>query len=40
MKISEELVPDVTKQPEVMAAAAVAGKALGRRFGKVTTGWR
>ncbi|MGD8502799.1 MAG: flavodoxin family protein [Syntrophobacterales bacterium] len=32
VKISEEIVPDVTKQPEVMKAAVEAGKKLGERL--------
>ena len=32
LKISEEIIPDVTKQPEVMQAAAEAGKKLGERL--------
>lgn len=42
VKITEEMIPDVAKQPEVMEAAAEAGKQLGKRLkdghdrGKVT----
>jgi len=32
LKISEAIIPDVGKQPEVMAAAAHAGKMLGQRL--------
>ncbi len=32
LKITEDLVPDVAKQPEVMSAAAEAGKLLGQRL--------
>lgn len=32
VKITPEMIPDVTKQPEVMAAAADAGKLLGKRL--------
>ncbi|UCE82088.1 MAG: flavodoxin family protein [Deltaproteobacteria bacterium] len=32
VKISEEIIPDVTKQPEVMQAAVEAGKKLGERL--------
>ncbi len=32
VKITPEMIPDVKKQPEVMAAAADAGKLLGRRL--------
>ena len=32
VKISEEIIPDVTKQPEVMSAAAKAGELLGQRL--------
>lgn len=32
VKITEELIPDVTKQPEVMASAVEAGKLLGQRL--------
>jgi multimeric flavodoxin WrbA len=32
VKISEEIIPDVTKQPEVMQAAVEAGKKLGQRL--------
>ena len=32
MQISEEIVPDVTKQPEVMQAAVGSGKVLGWRL--------
>jgi multimeric flavodoxin WrbA len=31
-KITEEVIPDVAKQPDVMAAAAEAGQLLGRRL--------
>lgn len=31
-KIAPEMIPDVTKQPEVMAAAASAGELLGKRL--------
>ena len=31
-KITEEMIPSVTKQPEVMAAAVQAGKLLGDRL--------
>jgi hypothetical protein len=31
-KITEEMIPDVAKQPGVMSAAAEAGKLLGRRL--------
>jgi hypothetical protein len=31
-KITEEMIPDVAKQPAVMAAAEAAGKLLGRRL--------
>ena len=34
VKITEEMIPDVAKQPEVMAAAAEAGKLLGSRLKK------
>jgi len=33
-KITEEMIPNVTKQPEVMKAAMAAGKLLGQRLGK------
>jgi multimeric flavodoxin WrbA len=32
VKITEEMIPDVTKQPKVMTAAAEAGKRLGQRL--------
>jgi multimeric flavodoxin WrbA len=32
VKITEDMIPDVTKQPEVMTAAAEAGKWLGQRL--------
>ena len=32
VKITDAIIPDVTKQPDVMAAAAAAGKALGKRL--------
>lgn len=32
VKITDDLIPDVTKQPEVMAAAEEAGKLLGERL--------
>jgi multimeric flavodoxin WrbA len=32
VKITEDIIPDVTKQPQVMQAAAEAGKLLGRRL--------
>jgi hypothetical protein len=32
LKISEEIIPDVTKQPEVIQAAVEAGKKLGERL--------
>jgi len=32
VKITEEMIPDVTKQPEVMAAAEAAGRQLGERL--------
>jgi multimeric flavodoxin WrbA len=32
VKITEDMIPNVTKQPEVMAAAAEAGKLLGQRL--------
>ena len=32
VKITEDIIPDVTKQPEVMAAAAQAGRILGERL--------
>ena len=32
MKITEQMIPDVAKQPEVMKAAEEAGKLLGRRL--------
>lgn len=32
VKITEEIIPQVTKQPEVMEAAVAAGKALGHRL--------
>lgn len=32
LEITEEIIPDVTKQPEVMRAAEEAGKLLGRRL--------
>ena len=32
VKITEDIIPDVTKQPEVMQAAVVAGKKLGQRL--------
>jgi hypothetical protein len=32
VKITEKMIPSVTKQPEVMKAAADAGKLLGRRL--------
>lgn len=32
VKITEDIIPDVTKQPEVMTAAADAGKLLGERL--------
>lgn len=32
VKITEDMIPDVTKQPDVMAAAANAGKMLGERL--------
>ncbi len=32
MKITEEIIPDVTKQPKVMEAATAAGKRLGQRL--------
>jgi multimeric flavodoxin WrbA len=32
VKITEEMIPQVTNQPEVMAAAAAAGKLLGERL--------
>ena len=32
MKITEEIIPDVSKQPEVMQAAEDAGKILGQRL--------
>lgn len=32
VKITPEMIPDVTKQPEVMAAAADAGRLLGKRL--------
>jgi multimeric flavodoxin WrbA len=32
VKITEAMIPDVTKQPEVMASAAEAGKLLGHRL--------
>ena len=31
-QITEEIIPDVSKQPEVMQAAAEAGKLLGQRL--------
>jgi hypothetical protein len=34
VKISEEIIPDVTKQSEVMQAAVEAGKKLGKRLQK------
>ena len=33
-KISQDMVPNVTKQPEVMQAAEDAGRLLGQRLGK------
>lgn len=32
VKITDEMIPDVARQPDVMAAAAEAGKRLGRRL--------
>ena len=32
VKITDEIIPDVTKQPEIMAAAVNAGKLLGERL--------
>ena len=32
VKITEDIIPDVTKQPEVMQAAVEAGKKLGQRL--------
>jgi len=32
VKITSEIIPDVTRQPEVMKAAAAAGKLLGKRL--------
>jgi hypothetical protein len=32
VKITPEMIPDVAKQPEVMQAAAAAGKLLGDRL--------
>lgn len=32
VKITEDIIPDVTKQPEVMAAAVEAGKLLGQKL--------
>ena len=32
VKITEEIIPDVVKQPEVMSAAAAAGQLLGQRL--------
>jgi multimeric flavodoxin WrbA len=34
VKITEDMIPNVTKQPEAMAAAAAAGKLLARRLQK------
>jgi hypothetical protein len=34
VKITADMVPDVTKQPEVMKAAENAGKLLGQRLGE------
>lgn len=34
VKITEEMIPDVIKQPEVMKAAKDAGKLLGQRLGR------
>jgi hypothetical protein len=32
VKLSEDIIPDVSKQPEVMEAAVEAGKTLGKRL--------
>jgi len=32
VKITEDIIPDVTKQPDVMATAVNAGKLLGERL--------
>ena len=32
VKISDDMIPDVTKQPDVMSAAQAAGKTLGQRL--------
>ena len=32
VKITPEMIPDVSKQPEVIAAAVEAGKLLGKRL--------
>jgi hypothetical protein len=34
MRITAEIIPDVTRQPETMQAAAAAGKLLGERLRK------
>ena len=34
MKIPTDMIPDVTRQPEVMQAAISAGKLLGQRLSK------
>ena len=32
VKITEDMIPNVSKQPELMKAAAAAGKLLGKRL--------